>query len=501
MEINSIEDLEKIERKIHLIIRKFRLGDILASIRDVSEKLEPFIIAGIALFACRYCTPSKTSQTIKKINLDYLIHLITQYLLADPITFDKNLHEDFIESNPIFLLLRVTSSQFPYHVNRFGQYAQPMFLFPEIPNQLKGQPNAPQFDFDSSFQKLSGVSLTDFISVGFVASAAAHINFAFNQDYFRKARNQGINIPQGNDLRQVLNQLAVDKSKLTSLYEKYKTSDRRFRMYDFNPLFLYPIIRPCQGKQFATPGQDYMTAPLPALIDLRISTGVFYQMFNHYGEKFSQFFGYIFKIYIGIILKNSISSETIFSETDMRQFYSTQKGKVPDWVIVDGCTAILVECKATRFSRAAQAIASESEVNKSLAQVKKGLKQLNEFISACQLKPPELHPFHGCNVLKPVLLTLEPLHLINSTFFREHINQLLLAEGVQKFPWQILSVGELEVLQPHLAAGIKLAQVLEDLSQKRFNEVLEELCSLTNRSYKDSFLYPKQEELYQRLVF
>jgi len=49
-------------------------------------------------------------------------------------------------------------------------------------------------------------------------------------------------------------------------------------MYDFNPLFSYPIIRPCQNKQFSTPGKDFIHAPVPELVASRISTGIFYQI-------------------------------------------------------------------------------------------------------------------------------------------------------------------------------------------------------------------------------
>jgi hypothetical protein len=94
---------------------------------------------------------------------------------------------------------------------------------------------------------------------------------------------------------------------------------------------------------------------------------------------------------------------------------------------------------------------------------------------------------------------MEPLFLINSEFFREHINTLLAAEGVTGLDWQILSIDEIEALQPHIAAGFNLAQVLEELRNNSFNNVLENLISQTNRTFADSFLYDKQEELYQRL--
>ncbi|MEL6402298.1 MAG: hypothetical protein AAFR26_24965, partial [Cyanobacteria bacterium J06626_4] len=275
--------------------------------------------------------------------------------------------------------------------------------------------------------------------------------------------------------------------------------DRRFRMYDFNPLLAYPIIRPCQNKQFYTPDKDFIHAPVPELVASRISTGIFYQMYNAYGTEFSQYFGFIFEYYVGLVLKECLLSEQLFSESDIREFYPTEKGKLPDWVIVDGSTLLLFECKATRFSRAAQAIASEDSVNNSLAQVKKGLKQLASFISDCKAKIPELQRFHGCSEFRPALVSLEPLFLINNDFFREYINDLLAAEKVTGLDWQILSINEIEALQPHILEGFSLTAVLHELRNKSFNDVLENLVSQTGRSFENSFLFEKQEELYRRL--
>ena len=242
-----------------------------------------------------------------------------------------------------------------------------------------------------------------------------------------------------------------------------------------------------------------MLNSLPELVASRISTGIFYQMYNTYDVEFSKYFGFVFERYFGLVLEKCLLSEQLLSESDIRNFYPPKKGKVPDWIIVDGSTMLLFECKATRFSRAAQAIASEEAVNSSLEQVQKGLKQLASFISACQTKFPELQRLHHCNTFKPIFVSLEPLFLINTPLFRDHINSLLAAEGVTGLDWQILSIDEIEALQPHIAAGFSLAQVLDELRNKSFNNVLENLSSQTNRTFAHSFLYDKQEELYQRL--
>lgn len=502
MKINSLADLEKLESQIASVFGKVKFGDVLHSLyllKRSSPELRPFMVGGVALFAARFCPPSKTSQLIKNYDIRHLVDLSNDYYLADPITFDKDLHEEFMNSNSVFMMLRLVSSQFPFEPGLFSEFSRPALLFHEIPKQLQGLPDIPQFDFESKFQAITGVSVLDFITTGFVISSASRGNFAVSQDYFKKTRKQGINIPNDQILKAILNQLVGNKLRLIELYESRKNEDRRFMMYDFNPLLSYPIIRPCQNKQFSTPDKDFIHAPVPELVASRISTGIFYQMYNAYTTEFSEYFGFIFERYVGLVLEKCLLSEQLLSESDIRTFYPTKKGKVPDWIMIDGSTAIFLECKATRFSRAAQAIASEDAVNDSLAQVKKGLKQLASFISACQAKVPELQIFHHCSTFKPIIVSLEPLYLINSSPFREYIDTLLAAEGVTGLDWQILSIHELEALQPHVAAGFNLSQVLHEMRNKSFNDVLQNLSSQTNRTFAHSFLYEKQEELYQRL--
>jgi len=501
MDINSLAELENLESTIQSVLGNLKLGDVMHSLyllKKSSPELEPFMIGGTALFAIRFCPPSKTSQLRKNYDIRNIVNISTEYYLADPITFDQDLHDRFLDENPVFMLLRIVSSQFPFKPGLFSEFSRPALLFHEIPQQLKNLPGIAEFDFNSKFQAITKVSVIDFITIGFVIYAVCRGKFSVSQDYFKKMRKQGINVSD-QSLRAVLNQLIADKSKLVQLYENRKNPDRRFRMYDFNPLFSYPIIRPCQNKQFSTPDKDFIHAPVPELVASRISSGIFYQMFNTYGTEFSEYFGFVFERYVGLVLEKCLLSQQLLSESDIRNFYPAKKGKAPDWIIVDGSTVLLFECKATRFSRAAQAIASEDSVNISLAQVKKGLKQLASFISACQAKISELQKFHHCSTFKPIIVSLEPLFLINSEFFREYINTLLSAEGVTGIDWQILSINELEALQPHIASGFNLAQVLDELRNKYFNDVIENLRSQTNRTFAHSFLYDKQEELYQRL--
>ena len=514
MDINNLDELQAAEKLIGRVLQRIRLDSALLGLRRAAHlpsigryppiRLEPFMIAGAAMFALRYCPSRPFRKTYKPLpdsELVPFLRLVNDYLLADPLSFDETIQEDYYEANPVFTFLRFVASQFPYNVGYYGQYARSLILYEELPPKLAGRTGVPRLDLPAAFEALNGVSLMDFVKVGFVAWAAARSanQLGFSRSYFDKARAQGMDLPPDEEVLDVLGQLTTTQGKFVTEYEQRKNADRRFGMYDFNPLFLYPIVRPFASERGQQAEEDALVAPLPDLLLSRLSVGIYYQMFNRHKEEFSRYFGHLLGEYVGVVLQNSVLSDTLVSEEDIRKTYPDTEGKVPDWAVVDGTTAVLIECKATRFTRRALATGDEGVVNEGLKQVMKGLKQLDEFAKACRAKRPGLERFHGCAQFKPVLTTLEPLYLINSTFFREHIDGLLAAQGVTDLPWLVLPVDELERLQPHLAAGINLGEIINELRDATFNEVLKGLHEQTNLVYKDSFLYTKDEQLFQLL--
>ncbi|RFP53144.1 MAG: hypothetical protein BJG00_017450 [Limnothrix sp. CACIAM 69d] len=264
-------------------------------------------------------------------------------------------------------------------------------------------------------------------------------------------------------------------------------------------MITYPVIKPCQGKNFLKDDQQFFYAPIPGLIASRITSGIFYQMFNEYKTNFSDYFGLVFEKYVGLILQRSLFQGTLFSESEIREVYSSKEGMAPDWAFVYEETVILFECKIARFSKEAQAIANVEAVNKSLLQIEKGLRQLASFISACRAKHPGLENFHHCNRFIPILISLEPLYLINTSLFRKHIDNILASKSVIGLDWQILAVEHLESLQPHLEAGYSLVQFLDNLKKVSFNNLLDSIANETGKTFADSFLYKKQKKIYQHI--
>jgi len=93
---------------------------------DFGESLRTSSRLSLGRFSVRrqilqYRTPSARVAVPGKDALAPWLHLVTCYLLADPIGYDRELQEEFKNANPVFALLRIVGSQMPYSVSPFGQ--------------------------------------------------------------------------------------------------------------------------------------------------------------------------------------------------------------------------------------------------------------------------------------------------------------------------------------------------------------------------------------------
>jgi hypothetical protein len=467
--------------------------------RYLPKGLPHFVAAGIASFSVRYSNPYKNGPTLDWRTFSKIESLVTQFLLCDPIGFDKGIEEKFKESNPTFLVLRIIASQFEYHANPYASYSQPLILYNEAAKQAEKGSNL-KFDFHSEFHKLIGGTLYDFLTICFLSFAASLSNQGFTRGYFEAARKQGLRVPDDKIVQVVLCNIAVTPQQFHETYNLRKNKDRRFRAYDFNPLFSYPLIRPWKDRHLIGMDSDRLIAPVPDLLCYRSSTGIYYQMYNSYLSNFSDWFGYVFETYVGIILQKSIAHSNLFSESLIKQTY--RNGKVPDYVVIDGKTAFIIEAKATKFTRSILTIISDENIEETLKQVDKSFIQLNEFRSAILSKANGLDAFHNCTDVVPIVISYGSLYLINSPLFKDYLNKRLNELYRIDIPlWLILSIDELERLQPHLAAGMNLSEAVRIIIEKiSFNNATTEIQRITGKNDMDSFLYERGADFFEEFT-
>jgi hypothetical protein len=501
MTISSVTELEEQERRIARALERYELPEVLISLETLRGGLKPFVAAGVALFAVRFARPSilREEQIAPQPTdeLEAIARMVTEYLLADPFSFDPSSEPGYHGSVMIPVLYRHLGNQTVYSVERFGQYARALKLFRDIPNRLRG--GGRRFDFEGLFLKLNHVALTDFVDIGFTCYAAAKGQVRFAAGYFDVARGEGVRLPDDATVARALDLLAGDQFRLRELYEEYKQKDRRYGAYDYNPLFVHPMIRPWPKREDTAAAEDRLTAQLPELILTRLSEGIYQQLEYKYRKAFTDDCGPVFEAYVGEILAHAFPGAVILSEKEIRKTYPAERGKAPDWAVIVGGAVFFFECKGTTLSRKAVATGDQKAIDATVQEVGDGLVQLHQFRDACMSGAAGLEPLHGHADYRAVVVTFGPVHLINSAVFSDVIQGRLAKEGITAGQWHALSAEQLEILQPVLAAAVDLSAFLDELRTRRFGEFVDEIYAKTGVDYQDSFLYEMDREIYDRL--
>jgi hypothetical protein len=510
MGVNNLVDLQNLEARIRQKIQQHELDDFLGTLLLSRQRFNPFVIAGMTLFGIRFALPPiKRYASVKHIpfeEFNLIAHLVTEYLLADPSSFQPPIKSTYHGSVLIPVVLRHVGNQFPFNETFWGQGGRSIYLFKEIPKALKLKGN--KFDLNAAFSKHYGVSLDDFISVSYVAFSAANANrnkgqVGFSGGYFQKAREQGMTLPDDVTVDAIMDKIAADQWQMRETYEEFTQEDRHYAAYDYNPLFVYPIIRPWRKSSFTSANEDRFVAPLPEMILTRLSSGVYEDLAYNFKSGFLRYFGHVFEKYVGEVLRNCVGQSSIISEEEIRRTYSGKRGKAPDWVVIEGDTAILVECKAVGYQRKALAMGDATTIDQTIDKLVEGLVQMHEFKASCLRNEPGLERFHACTNYKLLLITYEPVYLSNSRVLRgvleDKVSGELRPKGLSTCSWVVWSIDELEKLQPHLNAGISMQSVIDLYTASIFNECLNQLHEQTGCTFKDSFLALKGREVYQSL--
>lgn len=241
IKVDSLPALAELEAMIRRELQGFSLDGLLWTLGENSALFQPFVAAGFASLALKSCTPSQGNFAPVPVAVVHRLEpLVINYLSADPIIFDREVHDHFRRTNPVFLLIRIMGSQFPYHINVFETYARSLLLFDEIPRQIKN----PDFDLDSAFRANAGCSVLDFVRTAFLSYLMAKEKAGFSSRTFGRWKNNGVLMPPLPEVRIIMRQIAASPKEFNAARSLDEGIDPRFRIYRLNPLFRYPVIRP-----------------------------------------------------------------------------------------------------------------------------------------------------------------------------------------------------------------------------------------------------------------
>jgi hypothetical protein len=187
----------------------------------------------------------------------------------------------------------------------------------------------------------------------------------------------------------------------------------------------------------------------------RITTGLYYQLYNIYGLEFATSFGDLFELYVSEIIKGLRLPSKIIPEKDIDSYLPIKgnkggKTRRPDWIIFSDKGVILVECKAMHYTQDTFEHGIDAKNTGWLDQIRKSLDQFDKFEKQIPALCKELGVNYPELKVQRVIISFEPLLGLKKGPLRDFI------DGKNRRDWILLPIEDLEEIQPYIAKGYDL---------------------------------------------
>ncbi|MBI3089570.1 MAG: hypothetical protein HYY96_02795 [Candidatus Tectomicrobia bacterium] len=511
--VNSAGDLADLEARLQSQVLRYKLDQWLLKIHNKCLAIEevgedtifyPPYLAGLASFVIRNTSPIIYSGVANSISDDQFLNTykhIVAYLQADPVSFDGGVREYYHHSDHEFLPFRLLCQQVPFLISPTLKLGQALLFYEIAPKRLSRKENIAHFDLAEQFESLVGTSLREFLKIGLFISGQCRTENGFALGLVKVSRDESQWRVTDQAIHQIMDLVSADREKFRRIYEDQQVSDRRFRMYSFNPLLVCPLIKPWEENFFGSSDNVRLIAPIPNLVFYTFTAGIFYLMMHRFKTAFTNYFGHLFEAATEVMLERLDDTYLLFREGEIRRSYPSGSGKCPDFAILEGSTLILIECKSTYLLADAMTSASEEAIDNSMEQVMGALRQLNDFSRAVMERQPGLEDFHEVQRVTTVALVFDTLMGDTCELLRSHLLRRLNDGAAIDFDWQIMSFEQLAMLEPYITAGISLSATLDKLRCQSVALVLNDLKCLTSFGIERSLLAVYEDAFFCSLGF
>ena len=449
---------------------------------------EPFLHATVCEFAVRFCQPGDTEETphLSDEALRRITESVSCYAYSDPIGYDEEEQSKRLESEDVVVPLRILAKKFEMEFTPNQCFAQALHLFSIIPDFIKREkPENYPFDIVAAFRKEFTISPEVYIKACLISWDRARAEPTLNLSKLIPWVQHIATIGENECKDFLSNHLSADKIKFQQTLGNLQDPSFQAVMSKISPLSVFPFVRPSREE---TPEvNDRIIAPIPNLLAYKASQGVYNQLVAKYGTEFTNGFGYIFEEYVGRLLRSSFGSERVISESEI-----TAESKKPDFIVIEDDIAVLVECKAFRYTKPLVTESTDESLRDSLKKVGKGLTQIQEFLEG---NPCYLPRGKKIKEIVPVIITYGRTYMLTSPALKAPREKMLSDRGIQLKEWHLLDVRQLELLEPHFKSGESFSGVLRDIADSTFSEIFEKVASRTGKKFRDSFLYPCVQNL------
>ncbi|MDO8756767.1 MAG: hypothetical protein Q7J64_02035 [Elusimicrobiota bacterium] len=273
---------------------------------------------------------------------------------------DPHLQENSGVSGAGFsFLLRLAHSQFPMQISPTDMLPR----FAQILSQTEGERK--EFDIDGEFQKISGLSIQDCMTIGFGV-------FSVLQD------GQRLALPLSNHVDGLKDVFAADKIEkfikfASADYKEFRdlqvehSAPEGFERYQLNGFYDKPLIKTTRSR--------WIVAPIPIMVLFKSTIGIYYALLNAHEKSgkrndFRSFFGKNnFERYVGWLLEGRPGL--------IKEITYGVEIRTSDWILIEGDTATLIECKLSGLTLNEKSTADSTVLEMFSTRVVKGVSTCN----------------------------------------------------------------------------------------------------------------------------
>lgn len=302
-------------------------------------------------------------------------------------------------------------------------------------------------------KRAAGLEPDEIMVIGICFYASILIKKYLDISFIKRHTVQELNdILRPEKVARFLKATSISQDKFRDKCKQWNLDNKLLKKYEFNPLWLYPIIQTGLMKS----GFRYI---VPSVNDLvyRCTEGIYYSAMEYYRESrgenlFSTQFGPLFQEYVGYFLQDvrKYNRNLGSIKPEMEYQYRDKRIKSADWLLIQTDSVIQTECKKLATSNKFRAGVSDGTDNDFNA-------VLNRFAGyVSDIYEKSTHIKQGILSLSStivkevfsVFVVLDDLYLVDSRFKKEITNRVAqnTLEIPEDFRYHIVGCTEFEVL-------------------------------------------------------
>ncbi len=255
-------------------------------------------------------------------------------------------------------------------------------------------------DLSAKFHELNGLSLESFsfLTFGLFSAATAQPGRSFDESQLAGSEHFTISTREAEAFYRLVAVGFVDFA--LRAYDA-KVFVEGFEPYAINPLTRWPVLRRPSGRH---------NVPIPRLLLQRASVGIYYDfMLSLKGperDAFGNAWGNAFGAYCGEVLARTPTAGTATPAAEL-----VRSGRRCDWIVDDGHTVVLIECKTRGLSAHTKITGSDELMRKDIVR-DSGSSLAGALVQIAQSRAA-LRSRHGERRFVGLIATLDSVHLAN----------------------------------------------------------------------------------------